>query len=37
MRGVVVGLLASWLWVTGARAQEPEPVAAAPEVEPPPT
>ena len=37
MRGVVVGFVASWLWVTGARAQEPEAAPPAPEVEPPPT
>lgn len=37
MRRVLVGLVGGWLWISGARAQEPEPIAAAPEVEPPPT
>lgn len=40
MRRVLAGVVGSWLWLTGAHAQEPEPGAAAtpaPEVEPPPT
>jgi hypothetical protein len=37
MRRVLAGVVGSWLWLTGAHAQEPEPAASAPEVEPPPT